>query len=127
MKKAIVVAMAALIMGLTVPTLAETTVASGTGTTLGAGSGSNKVPGVRKRGRIQRQRIKEGIKSGELTKDEAKELRQEGKAIREKVKDAKSDGVVTKEERKELHKDMNDRSKDIYEKKHNDEKRPKAQ
>jgi hypothetical protein len=127
MKKAIVVAMTALILGLAGMVSAETTVAAGTGTTLGAGSGSNKVPGVRKRGRIQRHRIKDGLKSGELTKDEAKDLRQEGKAIREKVKDAKSDGVVTKEERKDLHKDLNDRSKSIYEKKHNDEKRPKAQ
>jgi len=127
MKKAIVVAMAALIMGLTLPVVAETTVASGTGTTLGAGSGSNKVPGVRKRGRIQRERIKQGLKSGELTKDEVKDLHQSKKEIKDQVKDAKSDGVVTKEERKELHKSLNKRSKDIYEKKHNDEKQPRAQ
>jgi len=127
MKKTLAMAMAALILGLSGVVYAETTVAAASNTTVGAGSGSTKTPKIRKRARRQGARVLQGVKSGELTKDEVKDLRESKKAIRDKVKDAKSDGKVTLEERKDIHKDLNDRSKDIYEKKHNDVKRPKAQ
>ena len=83
----------------------------------------DNTPGVDRREHRQKERIKHGMKSGELTKDEAKALHQEGKAIREKEKVFKSDGVVTREERKELHQDLNERSKHIAEEKHDADKR----
>lgn len=80
-------------------------------------------PGVNRRERHERKRIKQGVKSGELTKEEAKELRQEQREIHQKEREMKSDGTLTKDERKELHQDMNDASKNIYEEKHDSEKR----
>lgn len=78
----------------------------------------DNTPGVDRRQHRQKERIKQGVRSGELTRDEAKGIREEGKAIREKERAFKSDGVVTKEERKELHQDLNERSKNIAQEKH---------
>lgn len=130
MKKRILVAVATMVMGFTSLSVAEEVTAApaaGTNTTVGAGTGTARTPAVRRRARRQKARVIQGVKSGELTKNEVKDLRQDGKAIRQEVKDAKSDGVVTKEERKQIHKDLNKSSKKIYEYKHNDEKQPAAQ
>ncbi len=80
-------------------------------------------PKVDRREHRQKQRIKEGVRSGELTKGEAKKLRAEQKEIRAKERAMKSDGVLTKEERKDLHQDLNESSKNIAEEKHDAEKR----
>jgi polyhydroxyalkanoate synthesis regulator phasin len=80
-------------------------------------------PGVNRRERKQKARIKQGVKSGELTKDEAKELRQDQREIRQKEREMKSDGTLTKDERKELHQDLKESSQNIYEEKHDAEKR----
>ncbi len=71
----------------------------------------------------QHQRIRQGVKSGELTKAEAKNLRSDQKEIREDAKDAKADGVVTKEERKDIRQDQRKESKKIFIKKHNNRDR----
>ena len=84
-------------------------------------------PGVHARQQRQEQRIKQGVRSGELTKDEARKLREEQRAIRREERVYKADGKLTREERKDLHQDLNDLSKDIYTEKHDGEKRPKAQ
>ena len=80
-------------------------------------------PGVNRRQHRQKDRIKQGVRSGELTKEEAKGLRGEKKAIREKEKAFKSDGQLTKDERKELHQELNESSKHIADEKHDAEKR----
>ena len=80
-------------------------------------------PGVNKRQHRQKDRIKQGVRSGELSKEEAKSLRGEHKAIREKEQAYKSDGNLTKDERKELHQELNESSKHIAEEKHDAEKR----
>ena len=77
-----------------------------------------KSHGVDRREHQQRQRIKQGVKSGALTKDEARALAAEQKAIRAKEREMKSDGSLTREERKELHHDLNEASKNIAEQKH---------
>jgi multidrug resistance efflux pump len=74
---------------------------------------------VVKRAKNQHQRIKEGVKSGELTKAEAANLRTDQKEIRQEVKEARADGVVTKDERKEVRQDQRQESRKIYRKKHN--------
>jgi len=77
-------------------------------------------PKVTKRQHHQQQRIKEGIKSGEVTKGEAARLEaQQGKIAVDKAK-AKSDGVVTAKERAKLQREQNRASKNIYKKKHNE-------
>jgi len=76
-------------------------------------------PKVTKRQVHQQQRIKQGVKSGELTKGEAARLEaREGKIAVDKAK-AKSDGVVTPGERAKLNREQNRASKNIYRKKHN--------
>lgn len=83
-------------------------------------------PGVNHRQHDQNHRIRQGVQSGQLTRDEAKDLRSQQKAIRQEERAYKSDGRLTQEERKDLHQDMNDLSKDIYQEKHDGEVRPKA-
>ena len=71
----------------------------------------------------QHQRIRQGVKSGELTKAEAVNLRSDQKNIRQEAKEAKADGVVTKEERKDIRQDQKQESKKIFRKKHNERER----
>lgn len=85
--------------------------------------GGARTPGANKRMHNQKKRIKEGVKSGQLTKDETKELAQDHKALRQEIKNDKSDGKVTKEERQQIQKDLNAESKKIYDLKHNDQKK----
>ncbi len=84
-------------------------------------------PGINKREHVQKNRIKQGVHSGELTKGETKELVTEQRDIRQLERDYKSDGSLTADERKDLHQQLNQASKEIYEEKHDDEARPKAQ
>ena len=67
----------------------------------------------------QHQRIRQGVKSGELTKAEAVNLHNDQKNIHQEAKDAKADGVVTKEEREDIRKDQKQESREIFRKKHN--------
>ena len=83
-------------------------------------------PGVNQHQHNQQHRIQQGVRSGQLTKEEARALRSEQKAIRQEERAYKADGKLTKEERKDLHQDMNDLSKDIYQEKHDADVRPKA-
>lgn len=71
----------------------------------------------------QHHRIKDGVKSGELTRAEAANLRKDQKEIRTEVKDAKADGLVTPVERKEIRQDKRKASREIYRKKHNNRDR----
>jgi hypothetical protein len=80
-------------------------------------------PGVNQRQVNQTGRIVNGVKTGELTHDEAQDLREGRREIRQEEHEYKSDGALTREERVDLHQDMNAQSKGIYEAKHNDVKR----
>ncbi|WP_316832617.1 hypothetical protein [Pedobacter aquatilis] len=70
-----------------------------------------------------RKRVKAGVKSGELTKAEAKALRAENKKLKTDVKAAKADGSITIGEKKNIAKEEARLSKNIYAKKHNARKR----
>lgn len=78
---------------------------------------------IKQKGRHERHRIAQGVKSGELTKAEAVNLAKGQKEIREDVKAAKADGVVTRAERKDIKKDQRQESRKIYRKKHNNRDR----
>jgi hypothetical protein len=81
-------------------------------------------PLVNERQGNQAARVAGGVKSGELTHDEAQALRTERRDIRELEHTYKSDGALTKEERADLHQELNEQSRDIYEEKHDDDTRP---
>lgn len=80
-------------------------------------------PGVNQRQANQTGRIVNGVKSGELTHDEAQELRDGRHEIRQTEQEYKADGTLTRDERIDLHQDLNQQSHDIYEAKHNEETR----
>lgn len=87
-----------------------------------AAAGTND-PGVNKRQHRQHARIAQGVKSGELTRSEARALRSEQRAIRAQEREFKSDGNLTRAERRELHRDLNEASRDIYREKHDSQTR----
>lgn len=78
---------------------------------------------VRQKGRHERHRIAQGVKSGELTKAETANLVKGQKEIHQEVKAAKADGVVTRDERKDIKQDQRQQSRKIYRKKHNNRDR----
>jgi hypothetical protein len=80
---------------------------------------ATKTPVVRERQMNQKARIRQGVKSGQLTKGEARNLRQEQKTIQAEKQMAKADGKVTPAERAKLRRDQNKASRDIYRLKHN--------
>jgi hypothetical protein len=82
-----------------------------------------KTPRVDAREKVQKERIKEGVKSGELTRREARRLAAEQKKIRVDEAKAKSDGKVTARERAKLNKQLNKASRDIARQKHDRQKR----
>lgn len=80
-------------------------------------------PGVNQRQRNEQNRIAQGTRSGELTRDEAKGLRSEQRDVRQEERAYKSDGKLTRDERQDLHQDQNEASRNIYAEKHDDDKR----
>jgi hypothetical protein len=81
-------------------------------------------PGVNRRQADQHARIQQGVRSGQLTHQEAKSLRSEQRSIRQEERKDKADGKMTAAERKDLHKDQKQASKNIYADKHNGDVRP---
>lgn len=74
--------------------------------------------GVNKRQHHQHARIANGVKSGELSKEEVKGLRADQRALRQKERAYKADGQLTKDERIDMRKDVHANSKEIYAEKH---------
>jgi hypothetical protein len=83
-------------------------------------------PGVNTRQHNQQHRIADGVRSGELTREEAQTIRKEQREIRKKERAYKSDGKMTRAERRDLHREQNQASQNIREEKHDAEQRPKA-
>lgn len=86
----------------------------------------NRDPGVNTRQHNQQHRLADGVRSGELTREETQTLRKEQREIRKKEREYKSDGKMTRAERRDLHREQNQASQNIREEKHDAEQRPKA-
>ena len=71
----------------------------------------------------QPARIKQGVRSGELTRHETRKLVKQQKNIRQDVREAKSDGVVTADEKQEIKQEKRQAKRNIYRKKHNNRDR----
>ncbi len=71
----------------------------------------------------QRHRIKQGVRSGELTRAEAANLRNGQREIRQEKVEAKADGVVTPAERQDIRQDQRQESRKIARKKNNNRDR----
>jgi uncharacterized protein (DUF3084 family) len=66
----------------------------------------------------QHKRIKQGVKNGEFTKEEAERLRAEQRKIRAEKQMAKADRKVTKQERRRLKMEQRKASQHIHQEKH---------
>lgn len=71
------------------------------------------------RSRIQRHRIMQGVRSGELTRAETRSLVMQQRMTRRNMRRAYADGVITRRERKEIRRAKRHNSRVIYHKKHN--------
>lgn len=80
-----------------------------------------KDPKVKGREHHQRNRIAQGVKSGQLTPEETAALASTQKEIHQEAAQYKSDGILTGVERRDLHNDLNEASKEIYQEKHDAE------
>jgi len=86
-------------------------------------SAQTRTPRINQREHNQQRRINQGIRSGELTRREARRLDAQEGRIRADEAIAKSDGKVTKAERVRLERELNHTSKHIYNQKHDGQKR----
>jgi hypothetical protein len=87
---------------------------------------AQNTPAVDQRQDLQRQRIREGVASGELTRQEAANARHDQRKIRRTERRAKADGVVTTRERAGLHRQQNKANREIRRDKHDRQDRPHA-
>ena len=76
-------------------------------------------PRADKRQHNQKVRVKRGVKSGEITKREAKSIHHSTKSANQYEAKAKSDGKVTWKERARLEHKENKSSRKIFRTKHN--------
>jgi hypothetical protein len=83
-------------------------------------------PGVNARQQNQQQRVRQGVRSGELTRRETRNLAEEQRDVRQLERAYKSDGQLTRAERADLHHEQNQASRDIYKQKHDAQDRPGA-
>lgn len=87
---------------------------------------AQSTPAVDQRQENQKERIKEGVKSGELTRAETARLAKNHRELRRMERRAKADGNVTAKERAKLHRKENQNSRAIKRQKHDEQSRPKA-
>ncbi len=78
-----------------------------------------QTPGINKTQKKQQMRIHQGIRSGELTRPEVRQLEKQQARIQHEKRIAKADGVVTNGERARIHKHQAFANRNIYCKKHN--------
>ncbi len=90
---------------------------------LGLTGFAQKTPVLDNREKRQQKRIKQGVKSGSLTKREAARMEKQQAKTRRMEAKAKSDGTVTPKERARLQHRANKTSRHIYKQKHDNQNR----
>jgi hypothetical protein len=83
----------------------------------------NRTPNLNQREHNQRERITQGVRSGELTRPETRRLARGEIKLHRNEAIAKSDGVVTPAERARLQAEANNMSTRIYRQKHDEQTR----
>lgn len=87
-------------------------------------SEAQQSPRVNKTQIQQKKRIKQGIRSGELTRAETKRLARQQRQIQRQKRTAKRDGQVTPRERQRIRKSQKRANRAIIRGKHNRRDRP---
>ncbi|HEY9405631.1 MAG TPA: hypothetical protein VIQ24_23480 [Pyrinomonadaceae bacterium] len=75
--------------------------------------------------RSDRERIQRGIRSGQITREEARQIRERRRQIRDERRTYRSDGVVTREERREIRRDRREQDRYIRSQRRDDDRRPR--
>ncbi|MBA4054629.1 MAG: hypothetical protein C0490_07955 [Marivirga sp.] len=83
-----------------------------------------QISSVDQREQNQRQRIHQGVASGELTRRETANAVHDQRHIRRAERRVKADGVVTGRERARLHHKQNNASRELSRNKHDAQNRP---
>src|SRR5438477_9961647 len=81
---------------------------------------------VHRRQKRQHARIQQGVRSGEVTPEEAAKLKAEQQTVQADREKAAADGKVTGKERRTIRPEQNQASRDILRKKHNRQYNPKT-
>jgi hypothetical protein len=78
---------------------------------------------IDQREQSQKARIRQGVKSGELTRNEARQLLKKEAKIRASERKAKSDGEITRKEARKLDRKLDKASRDIAKQKNDKQDR----
>lgn len=81
---------------------------------------------INKRQQRQKERIRKGVQSGELTRKEVRGISNERRDIKDVEREYRSDGTLTNAERADLNRRLNDASGDILRQKHDAQDRNAA-
>jgi hypothetical protein len=73
--------------------------------------------------RFDRRRIRRGIRSGQLTRDEARALRERRRQIQQERRAYRSDGTLTRDERREIRRDRREYDRLIRRERRDDDRR----
>ncbi|MBA2733611.1 MAG: hypothetical protein H0U54_12040 [Acidobacteria bacterium] len=79
--------------------------------------------GQRHNNRNDRSRIRSGVRSGQLTRAEARQLRNNQREIRQERRVYRSDGVITAAERREIRRDRRQQDRTIFRERHDNDRR----
>lgn len=107
MKKFLLLGAIALLLGVSTDTLAQ----------------GHHNRGGRTNDRADRQRIRRGVRSGQITRDERRDLRERQKQIRAERRGYRSDGTITREERREIRRDEREQDRQVRRYRRNDDRR----
>lgn len=91
---------------------------------LAGAQAQTNTPAVDQRQENQKDRIQQGVRTGELTRAETAEAVQDQRHIRRAERRAEADGQVTKRERARLHRKQNKASRELKRNKHDAQSRP---
>ena len=72
---------------------------------------------------MQQERIRQGVRQGDLTRGEARQLRSDVRSVRREARAFGSDGNVSAGERRHLRRDLNAVSRNIHEQRHDNQRR----
>ena len=75
--------------------------------------------------RQDRQRVRRGVSSGQITRAEAREIRERERQIRAERRGYRSDGTLTREERREIRNDERAQDRYIRQQRRDDDRRPR--
>ena len=74
-------------------------------------------------GRGDRRRIRSGVHSGQLTRDEARDLRTRRRSLRREWRGYRSDGTLSRSERREIRRDRRQYNREIRRERWDDDRR----